>query len=53
MKKILIIDDSSLFRSFMKTQLIEYGFDVIEGINGLDGLTKMRNQLPDLVIMDY
>jgi len=53
MKKILIIDDSSLFRTFMKTQLEEYGFEVIEGINGLDGLTKMRNQLPDLIIMEY
>lgn len=53
MKKILVIDDSSLFRNFMKTQLEEYGFEVIEGINGLDGLTKMRNQLPDLIIMEY
>lgn len=53
MKKILVIDDSSLFRTFMKTQLEEYGFEVIEGINGLDGLTKMRNQLPDLIIMEY
>lgn len=53
MKKILVIDDSSLFRSFMKTQLEEYGFEVLEGINGLDGLTKMRNQLPDLIIMEY
>ncbi|MDA3810951.1 MAG: response regulator [Spirochaetaceae bacterium] len=53
MKKILVIDDSSLFRTFMKTQLEEYGFEVIEGINGLDGLTKMRNQIPDLIIMEY
>lgn len=53
MKKILVIDDSSLFRTFMKTQLEEYGFEVLEGINGLDGLTKMRNQLPDLIIMEY
>lgn len=53
MKKILVIDDSSLFRTFMKAQLEEYGFEVIEGINGLDGLTKMRNQLPDLIIMEY
>lgn len=53
MKKILVIDDSSLFRTFMKTQLEEYGFEVIEGINGLDGLTKTRNQLPDLIIMEY
>ena len=53
MKKILVIDDSSLFRTFMKTQLEEYGFEIITGINGLDGLTKMRNQVPDLIIMDY
>jgi DNA-binding response OmpR family regulator len=53
MKKILVIDESPLFRTFLKGKLEEYGFEVSLGVNGLDGLVKMRNDMPDLVVMDY
>lgn len=52
-KKILIIDDSSLVREFLEKQLTFYGFNVVSGINGLDGYGKLRSEDPDLVIMDY
>lgn len=52
-KKILVIDDSSLVRDFLTKQLSGYGFQVISGINGLDGYGKLRSEYPDLVIMDY
>jgi len=52
-KRILVIDDSSLVRDFLTKQLSGYGFDVICGINGLDGFGKLRSDPPDLVIMDY
>ena len=53
MKKILVIDESNLFRDFLKSKLSEFGFEVILGVNGLDGSSKLRRELPDLVIMDY
>ncbi len=53
MKKILLIDDSELFRSYLANKLAENGFEVIEAKNGLDGSLKMRNELPDLIIMEY
>jgi len=53
MKTILVINDSSLLRSFLEKQLKEYGFEVLQAINGLDGWGKIRQQQPDLIIMDY
>ncbi len=52
MKKILLIDESELFREYLSKKL-ERSFSVIHGINGLDGSIKMRNELPDLIILDY
>jgi len=53
MKKVLIIDDAPMYRDFMQKQLTTYGFEVTSAINGLDGITKIRNVLPDVIIMDY
>jgi CheY-like chemotaxis protein len=52
-KTVLIIDESELFREYLKSTLRRIGLDVITAINGLDGTSKLRVDLPDLVIMDY
>jgi len=51
-RKILIIDSFSLFCDYMKDRLEEFGFSVIVSKNGFDGLIKMRNEIPDLIITD-
>lgn len=53
MKKILVIDESKLFRDFLTQKLGEFGFEVVAAVNGLDGAAKLRREMPDLVIMDY
>jgi DNA-binding response OmpR family regulator len=53
MKKILVIDESRRFREYLSGQLQAKGFEVIMGANGLDGLVKLRAEIPDLIIMDY
>jgi len=53
MKKVLIIGDSSLFRNYLSKKLEDYSIEVYLGLNGLDGFIKMRNEMPDLIIMDY
>ncbi len=53
MKKILVIDESSLFREYLSNKLIAKGFEVVQGTNGLDGSIKMRRELPDLIVTDY
>lgn len=52
MKNLLVINESSLLRDFLGKQLGEYGFNVQIGINGLDGWMKIRQNKPDLIIMD-
>lgn len=53
MKKILIIDSSDLLRQFLKERLEIFNFEVIVSKDGFDGLIKLKNELPDLVIMDF
>jgi len=52
-KNVLVIDESDLFREYLKSRIAASGADVEGAINGLDGIAKMRNALPDLVIVDY
>lgn len=49
----LIIDESELFRDYLKSRLIRAGMTVETAINGLDGHAKMRKEPPELIIMDY
>ncbi|SIP97354.1 Response regulator receiver domain-containing protein [Alkalispirochaeta americana] len=53
MKKILVIDESQLFRDYLKRKLEDYGFTVFTAVSGLDGATKLRRELPDLLISDF
>lgn len=53
MKKVLVIDESQLFRDYLKKKLEDYGFTVDVAVSGLDGASKLRTSLPDLLITDY
>jgi DNA-binding response OmpR family regulator len=53
LKTVLIIDEADLFREYLTQKLEAQELQVISAINGLDGIVKMRNSMPDLVIMDY
>lgn len=53
MKNILVIDESQLFRDYLKRKLGDYGFDVTVAVSGLDGFSKLRTLLPQLLITDY
>jgi CheY-like chemotaxis protein len=52
-KKVLIIDESDLFREYLRDRLLAAGLDVETAINGLDGTVKLRSILPDLLMVDY
>jgi DNA-binding response OmpR family regulator len=51
--KILIIESSDLIKNYLKEKLGNIGFEIIFARDALDGLVKMKNNIPDLVIMDY
>jgi DNA-binding response OmpR family regulator len=53
LKKILLIDDDEDLREALADQLVlTEEFDVFEGANGADGVTRAKEQLYDLVILD-
>ena len=52
MKKVLIITESSVTRDYLGGKLESFGLTVSKAANGLDGMVKIRNQDPDLIIMD-
>lgn len=51
-KLILIVDDEVRMRRFMKMNLDLEGYRVIEASNGLEALDRIREDLPDLVLLD-
>jgi len=52
MKKILIIEDDDRIRFVMKDFLTMNGYEVVEAIDGEDGLDKFYDDKFDLVILD-
>ena len=49
--KILIVDDNDELRNFLHHSLNEF-YEVIEAVDGLDGLAKAQQELPDMIISD-
>jgi CheY-like chemotaxis protein len=51
-KKILIVDDDEFFRTMYADALDAEGFTVLNAKDGKEGITKMRAETPDFVILD-
>ncbi|MCR9144077.1 MAG: response regulator [bacterium] len=51
--KILLIDDESVIREELEIYLRRKGYDVVTGVNGLDGFYLFQSDSPDLVLTDY
>lgn len=51
-KKILIIDDSAVFRKVLHLQLKNAGFEVTEATDGVDGFTKATSSDFNLIVCD-
>lgn len=50
--QILIVDESAIFRGLLARKLSAPDVEVVQAVNGLDGIAKLRNALPDLAIVD-
>ena len=51
-KLILVVDDEPRMTKFVRMNLELEGYRVAEASNGLEALQKVKNDLPDLVILD-
>jgi two-component system, chemotaxis family, chemotaxis protein CheY len=51
-KTILIVDDSTSLRQVVGIALKSAGYDVIEGVDGKDALTKLTGQKIHLIVSD-
>ena len=50
--KILVVDDEMLLVKGIRFNLQNEGYDVITGCNGLEAVALVREQQPDLVVLD-
>lgn len=51
-KRILAVDDSPSVRQMVKLTLSGAGYDIVEAVDGAEGLTKARASTLDMVVTD-
>ncbi len=51
-KRILVIDDDNILRKIVIHHLEKSGFEIEEAKNGKEGLDKLKEFEPDLIILD-
>jgi CheY-like chemotaxis protein len=49
---VLLVDDDPTIRNFLSSQLEEAGFKAQQAEDGIDGLVKLRDKLPKVIISD-
>ena len=52
MTKILLVEDNEMNRDMLSRRLSRRGYDVIIAVDGEQGRTMARAELPDLILMD-
>ena len=50
-KKILVVDDTDWNRDLL-VQLLEDDYDVVQAVDGAEGIRKTEEEKPDLILMD-
>ena len=51
MKKILIVEDMEMNRDLLN-QLLEDDYELVEAVNGREGLEMAASEKPDLILLD-
>lgn len=52
MAKILLIEDDKFLRELMARKLLTLNYDVSVAVDGEEGLQKIKEEKPDLVLLD-
>jgi signal transduction histidine kinase/CheY-like chemotaxis protein len=51
-KTILVVDDEPSIRSLLRQEISEVGYQIKEAVNGKEALKSIRQENPDLVVLD-
>ncbi len=51
-KKILVVDDDTHIRNLLRQQLEAQNYQVNEAIDGVDAISQVKQEKPDLIILD-
>jgi CheY-like chemotaxis protein len=52
-RKILVVDDDPDVRELCRTVLTNEGYEVLEAVDGPAGISRARQDQPDLVLLDW
>jgi DNA-binding response OmpR family regulator len=52
MAKILIVEDDRFLRELIARKLRNEGYEVLEAVDGEEGLKKIKEEKPDLILLD-
>ncbi len=50
--KVITIDDEPCIRTLIRHTLLRENYEVVEARNGREGLTAIRREMPDLILLD-
>ncbi|HPX47022.1 MAG: response regulator [Treponema sp.] len=53
MKQVLLIDQTAVFRDYLLEKLEDAHVSVLQGLGKIDSISKMRSDVPDLVVIDF
>ncbi|PIP17398.1 MAG: response regulator [Candidatus Portnoybacteria bacterium CG23_combo_of_CG06-09_8_20_14_all_37_13] len=51
-RTILIIEDDKFLRELIAQKLIKEGFEISEAVDGEEGMKKVKEEKPDLILLD-
>lgn len=52
MKKILVVEDDKFLRELIVQKLVREGYEVSEAVDGEEGVKRIKEVKPDLVLLD-
>ena len=51
-KRVLVVEDQEDNRTILRDLLTSVGFEVLEAVNGVEGIEAAARERPDLILMD-
>ena len=52
MKKVLVVEDEEILRSLLQKRLGEEGYEVDVARDGIEGMEKIKEKRPDVILLD-